>query len=84
MPERRGEAGEVHRHSTMVGRDMRKAERYAPSLLKAILRGLRRYMDWQPGYRIGAFGMGPHVDEEEPSLKDFAGKWLDSEKGVLR
>ena len=38
---------EVHRHSTMVGRDMRRAERYPPKLLKAILRGLRRYMDWQ-------------------------------------
>ncbi len=37
-------------------------------------------MDYQPGYRIGAMDMGPHVDEEEPSLKDFSGKWLDSEK----
>ena len=72
--------GEAHRHSTMTGRDMRKAERYPPRLLKAILRGLRRHIDGRPDYTIGALDAGPHVDEEEPSLKDFSGKWIDSDR----
>ncbi len=57
---------------------MRKAERYPPRLLKAILRGLRRYTDGQPSCTMGALDAGPHLDEEELSLKDFSCKWVDS------
>jgi hypothetical protein len=78
--DRETDEARMHRHSTFVGRDMRRAERYPPRLLKGILRGLMRRIDAQKDVTIGELDVGPHVDDEVVKMSDFVGRWAETEK----
>ncbi len=72
----------AHEHVLLIGGGRaRRAERYPPGLIAAVLRGLRNHLRRVRGkYNIGAMDTGPTA--EEPEVDDQIRDWIDENGSV--